>query len=316
MKYLVTGGAGFIGSHLVEKLVASGESVRVLDNFSTGKPENIKPFLNRIELIEGDIRNLETCQKACKGIDYVLHEAALGSVPRSVEDPLTTNEVNITGTLNMLLAARDADVTRFVYASSSSVYGDSPVLPKVETMPANPLSSYALSKYTGEVYTLLFHKLYDFETVALRYFNVFGSRQDPHSQYAAVIPRFISLLLQGKSPTIYGDGKQTRDFTYVHDVVHANLLACKAPIASCGLTYNIACRRQITINDLFVLIRQFIFSKQQISYSLGPLYDVARIGDIQDSLADISLAKSGFGFKPSVSLEEGLKQTVGFFFKG
>lgn len=313
-KYLVTGGAGFIGSHLVEELVKKGEAVRVLDNLETGKESNMAPWLRKIEFIRGDIRDADVCKKAYKGVDYVLHQAALGSVPRSIDDPKTTSEVNITGTLNMLLAARDAKVKRFIFASSSSVYGDAPVLPKVETMPPGPLSPYALSKYAGETYALLFFKLYGLETVALRYFNVYGPRQDPDSQYAAVIPRFVSAVLKGERPVIYGDGKQTRDFTYVGDVVSANLLACKAPSAACGRAYNIAGGRKISINDLFYSIRTLVAEKRKEAGRLKPVYDPPRSGDVKDSLADISQAGKFLKYSSAVAIGKGLSQTIDYYF--
>ncbi len=238
--YLVTGGAGFIGSNIVERLVRQGERVRVLDNLSTGKRENLVSWLDRLELIEGDIRDVETVHGAMAGVDYVLHQAALPSVPRSVADPLASHQVNATGTLNVLPAARDAGVKRLVYASSSSVYGDSPTLPKQEEMPTNPISPYAVSKLAGENYCRVFFRVYGLETVCLRYFNVFGPRQDPTSQYAAVIPRFITAMLDGRRPVIYGDGRQSRDFTYIENVVEANLLACQAKDVA-GEVLNIAC---------------------------------------------------------------------------
>jgi len=310
MKYLVTGGTGFIGSHIVENLVKTGETVRVLDDLSTGKEENIAPFRDKVEFIQGDIRYPEVCQNACTGMDYVLHQAALGSVPRSVEDPKTTNDVNISGTLNMLIAARDANVKRFVFASSSSVYGDSAVLPKVETMEPDPLSPYALSKYSGETYALLFYKLYSFETVALRYFNVYGPRQDPNSQYAAVIPSFISLLSKSEAPSIFGDGEQTRDFTFVHDVVRANLLACTSPSLACGRFYNIAGGRKISIKDLFYSIRNIMAESQQKIGQIEPDYKPPRSGDVKESLADIRQAEKFLTLTPNVGLQEGLKKTI------
>lgn len=313
MKYLITGGAGFIGSHLVEHLVGQGDEVRVLDNLSTGKSENLAPFLSQINFVKGDIRDLDTCKNACEGMHFVLHHAALGSVPRSVDDPATTNEVNITGTLNLLLAAKEAKVKRFVFASSSSVYGDTPVLPKVETMNPSPLSPYALSKYTGETYTSLFFKLYGLETVSLRYFNVFGPRQDPNSQYAAVIPRFISSLVQMKQPTIYGDGEQSRDFTYIADVVRANLLACQAKRDACGDTYNIACCRKTTVNDLFFSIRHLMAQKKDGVQSIDPIYDSPRPGDVRESLADYEKARARLNYKPQVEMKDGLAKTIGVF---
>lgn len=312
-KYLVTGGAGFIGSHITETLVKQGHQVRVLDNLETGKKENMASFIHQVDFMEGDIRHLKTCEKACDGIDCVFHEAALGSVPRSVEDPLTTNEVNITGTLNMLLAAKAKEVKRFVYASSSSVYGDSQVLPKVETMPANPLSPYALSKYAGEVYALQFYRLYGLETIALRYFNVFGPRQDPHSQYAAVIPKFIASLRDGKRPIIFGDGEQTRDFTYVADVVNANLLASQASADACGRTYNVACQKKISLHDLLKTINQLITLKKPEAKDLQPIYESCRPGDVKESLAGIELAKKYLNYLPKHDLALGLQKTIETF---
>src|SRR5438128_539172 len=249
--YLVTGGAGFIGSHIAERLVRDGHRVRVLDDFSSGKEANLESFLGAVEIIQGDIRDVRLLNEASKGVDIVFHEAALGSVPRSVADPLSTHEVNITGTLNVLLAAREAGVKRVVYASSSSVYGETPVLPKREEMTPQPLSPYALSKLVGEHYASVFKHVYNFEVVSLRYFNIFGPRQDPESQYAAVIPRFITALLDGKSPVVYGDGLQSRDFTFVDNVVNANLLAAEAEGAA-GQAFNVACGGRYTLLDLLV----------------------------------------------------------------
>lgn len=310
MKYLITGGAGFIGSHLVEALAQKGEEVRVLDNFATGKEENLAPFLKQIYLIRGDIRSNKVCEEACEGVDYVLHEAALGSVPRSVEDPLTTHDVNITGTLNLLLAAREAKVKRFVFASSSSIYGDSPTLPKIESMPPNPLSPYALSKYAAETYVSLFYKLYGLETISLRYFNVFGPRQDPNSQYAAVIPAFIAALKKGQAPTIYGDGEQTRDFTFVKDVVKANLLSCLAKTEACGRIFNIACHAKVSINALFQNIKNEMGRSIKNLCDIIPVYKPKRMGDVRDSLADFSLAKEFIHFLPEWDIQSGLAQTV------
>lgn len=248
-KYLVTGGAGFIGSNIVEELVDRNESVRVLDNLSTGRRENIEPFMDKIEFIEGDLRDLDAVRKAVEGVDYVLHQGALPSVPRSIDEPLTTNEVNVNGTLKVLIAARDAGVKRVVYASSSSIYGNSEVLPKREDMPPNPLSPYAISKLAGENYCRIFYQIYGLETVCLRYFNVFGPRQDPTSQYSAVIPKFINAMLNGERPIIYGDGKQSRDFTFVANVVQANLLACEANGVA-GELFNVACGERYTLLDL------------------------------------------------------------------
>ncbi|MEW6172028.1 MAG: SDR family oxidoreductase [Bacillota bacterium] len=306
--YLVTGGAGFIGSHIVEELVRKGEQVRVLDNLSTGKKENLAHLAGEIELVEGDITNTADVARSVKGVDYILHQAALASVDRSIQDPLLTNEVNITGTLNLLRAACENKVKRFIYASSSSVYGNIPSLRKSEDLPADPLSPYAVTKYTGELYCRIFHRIYGLQTVALRYFNVFGPRQDPNSMYAAVVPLFISALLQGKSPVIYGDGDQSRDFVYVSNIVAANLLACSAPYAP-GEVYNVGCGSQITINELLTVLKQIIKS------DVTPVYQEPRPGDIRDSLADISLARQKLGYEPSVSLQEGLEKTVAWFLK-
>jgi len=255
-KFLITGGAGFIGSNLAEYLVNEGYQVRVLDNLATGRIENIKELFDKpnFEFLEGDIRSLEDCQKACVGIDYVLHQAALGSVPRSIKDPKTTNDVNITGTLNTLIAARDHQVKRFVYASSSSVYGDEVNLPKVEEHIGKPLSPYAITKLVNELYAKNFYDLYGLPTIGLRYFNVFGRRQDPRSIYAAVIPNFVKELKKGKSPVIYGDGSQSRDFTYIDNVIEANIKACLAKEEANGEVFNIAYGRQVTINDLYKTI--------------------------------------------------------------
>jgi len=304
--YLVTGGAGFIGSHLVEELVKQGQRVRVIDNLSTGKKENIKPFLGEIEFIEGDIRDLELVRKAMDGVEYVLHQAAVPSVPRSVKDPLTSNSVNVEGTLNILVAARDADVKRVVYASSSSVYGDTPVLPKHEDMKQAPRSPYAVSKLGGELYCQAFYHVYGLEAVALRYFNVFGPRQDPKSQYAAVVPKFITALLHGEPPTIFGDGEQSRDFTYIENVVSANLLAAKAPGAA-GEVFNIACGERITINQLAGILRQLIRA------NIEPEHTPPRPGDVRDSLADISKARELLGYEGKVDVHEGLERTVEWY---
>jgi nucleoside-diphosphate-sugar epimerase len=303
--YLVTGGAGFIGSHIVEELLKRREKVRVLDNFSTGKRENITPFLKEIELIEGDIRESKIVKKAMKGVDYVLHQAALPSVFRSIKDPITTNEVNVLGTLNILMAAKEARVKKVVYASSSSVYGDTPTLPKREDMKSFPLSPYALSKLAGEEYSRLFFSLYGLETIILRYFNIFGPRQDPASQYAAVIPKFISSLLNGERPTIYGDGEQSRDFTYVSNVVRANLLATTLKIKE-GI-FNIACGKRITVNELVKGLNGIM------NMNIEPLYTDPRPGDVRHSQADISKAKEALGYRIEINFEEGLKKTVEWF---
>ena len=303
MKYLVTGGAGFIGSNIVEELLKRGEKVRVLDNFSTGKRENLKEFSNDVELIEGDIRSYHIVKQAVAGIDVVLHQAALPSVPRSINDPITSNEVNVGGTLNMLDASKEAGVKRFVFASSSSIYGDTPELPKHEGMTPNPLSPYSVSKLAGEKYCRVFAKVYGLHTVALRYFNVFGPRQDPNSQYSAVIPKFVKMISNDERPTIYGDGKQTRDFTYVANVVEANLLAATKECEP-GLAMNAACHDQIQLNYLV----------EQINTLLGknvkPLYVERRKGDIEHSFANIELITKTFGWKPRVSFDQGLALLV------
>ena len=310
-KVLVTGGAGFIGSHLTEALLQKEHRVRVLDDFSTGKRQNLifdKGYPS-LEIIEGDIRDLAICQKAMKGIEYVFHEAALPSVQRSVEDPLGSNAVNGGGTLNILFAAREEAVKRVIYASSSSIYGDTPTLPKHEEMPSNPLSPYALQKYIGEQYCRLFYELYGLETVSLRYFNIFGPRQDPNSVYSAVIPKFIDAFLQGSPPIIFGDGKQSRDFTYIENVVQANLLAMSAGHLH-GEMINIACAERTSLNQLVKVLRKILGSK------LSPVYEEPRKGDVRHSLADIRKGKEILNYEPKVGLELGLKKTVEFFQKG
>ncbi len=307
MKYLVTGVAGFIGSHLLETLLNEGHEVVGLDNLSTGHRHNFAPFLNDFQFIEGDIRNLESCHQACKGIDYVLHQAALGSVPRSVEDPIATHDNNATGTLNMLVAARDADVSSFVFAASSSAYGDTPTLPKIETMAMRPMSPYAITKAMGEYYLNVFAKLYDMNTVGVRYFNIFGPRQDPNGMYAAVIPKFVDILMSGEVPTIHGDGEQTRDFTFVANAVSANLLAAKNAEQAKGEILNIACGNRISINQLYYAIAK------QLGIEKEPNYGPSRAGDVRDSLADVSKAKKLIGYSPLVSDDEGLKITVDWF---
>ncbi len=305
-RFLVTGAAGFIGSNLAEALLAAGHGVRGLDNFMTGKRENLAA-LDGLEFLEGDVRRPEDCRGACEGVEFVLHQAALGSVPRSVENPSLSNECNVTGTLNMLVAARDAGVRRFVFAASSSAYGDTPTLPKVETMPPRPMSPYALTKLAGEEYGRLFFELYGLETVSLRYFNVFGRRQDPSGAYAAVIPRFVSALLAGRSPQIYGDGEQTRDFTYVADVVQANLRACEAPREACGQVYNVAGGARISLNDLYGEIAGLLGS------GLRPEYVPPRAGDVRHSLADVSKAREFLGYEPRYRVGEGLAEAIQWY---
>ena len=307
-KILVTGGAGFIGSNLTEALLKQGHQVRVLDNFSTGKRENLafNGAYPSFEIIEGDIRDLNFCQKTIKGTEFVFHQAALPSVQRSMEDPLTSNSVNVEGTLNVLLAARDAGVRRLIYASSSSVYGDTPTLPKREVMPANPLSPYALQKYIGEQYCRLFFQLYGLETVSLRYFNIFGPKQDPTSIYSAVIPKFIDALLEGRPPVIFGDGEQSRDFTYIDNVLQANLLAMTREHLN-GETINIACGRRTSVNQLLNILKNIMGSK------VLPIYQERRKGDVRDSLADIQKGKQVLNYEPQVEIEAGLKRTVEYF---
>ncbi len=304
---LVTGGAGFIGSHLTERLVLLGARVRVLDDFSTGKRENIAHLLDRIELLEGSLTDPQTVRQAVEGVEVIFHQGAIPSVVRSVEDPLTTHQVNATGTLLLLLAARDAKVKRVVFASSSSVYGDTLTLPKREDMPPSPQSPYALSKLIGEHLCRLFWNLYGLETVSLRYFNIFGPRQDPTSQYAAVIPRFITALLNGEPPTIYGDGEQTRDFTFVDNCVQANLLAATAENVA-GEVINVGSGKQTSVNELFRLIRQLVGAD-----AIEPFYAPPRPGDVRHSLADITKAREKLGYEPRIPLEEGLRRTVEWF---
>ncbi len=304
---LVTGGAGFIGSHLVERLVQLGAKVRVLDDFSTGKRGNIAHLLERVELVEGSLTDVATVRQVVQGVDFVFHQGAFPSVVRSVEDPLTTHQVNATGTLFLLLAAREGKVKRVVFASSSSVYGDTPTLPKREDMPPMPQSPYALSKLVGEHLCRLFWQLYGLETVSLRYFNIFGPRQDPTSQYAAVIPRFVTALLKGEPPTIYGDGEQTRDFTFVENCVQANLLAATVE-GIAGEVFNVGAGRQTSVNELFRLIRSLIGADR-----IEPIYAPPRQGDVRHSLADITKARQKLGYEPTISLQEGLARTIEWF---
>lgn len=308
-KYLVTGGAGFIGSHIAGELVYRGYSVRIVDNFSTGKKENIAPFLGKIDLIEGDIKDFEVCQQAVKDMDFVLHQAALTSVPRSIEDPLLTNEVNITGALNLLLASRDAGVRRFVLASSAAVYGDNPGLPKKENMEGLPLSPYAASKRMGELYCQVFNRAFGLSTVSLRYFNIFGPRQDPSSQYASVIPNFIGKMLKEEKPVVFGDGEQSRDFLCVSNVVEANILASQAGDVS-GEVFNIGSGERTSVNSLVVKLNE-VLDKE-----IKPTYEEPRPGDIKHSYADISKARKMLKYEPSVSFSEGLGETVRWYKEG
>lgn len=304
--YLVTGGAGFIGSHLVERLVADGQRVRVLDDFSSGKRSNLAPFADRIEIVEGDLRKPADCQRACRGIEFVYHQGAVPSVPRSVEAPQTSHDANINGTFNILMAAKDAGCRRVIFAASSSAYGDQPELPKRESARPDPLSPYAVQKLVGEHYCRVFHCCYGLETISLRYFNVFGPRQDPKSQYAAAIPAFVSAILKNEPPTIYGDGEQTRDFTYIGNVVHANVLAAKVAKTS-GEVVNIACGQRVSVNQI---IRQI---NQLLGRDVRPNYVDTRPGDVKHSLADISLAQKLLGFEPTVGFEEGLRLAIDWY---
>ena len=313
-RYLVTGGAGFIGSHIVEALLRRGEEVIVLDDFTTGHRKNLDAVLallpaggSGLEVIEGSITEVTTVGRAMRGVTHVLHQAALPSVQRSVEDPISSHAVNASGTLNLLLAARDAGVKRFVYASSSSVYGDNPVLPKLESMTPAPLSPYAVSKLSGEYYCRIFHSLYGLETVSLRYFNVFGPRQDPNSQYAAVIPNFIAAALSGRPPTVHGDGLQSRDFTYIANAVAANLNACEAAPSAAGQAYNVACGVKATLLDVLNSLQKIV------GVAIRPNHGPPRNGDVKHSLADIDQARRHLGYEPRINLEVGLRETVAWF---
>src|SRR3954469_18619225 len=303
--YLVTGGAGFIGSHLSEELVRRGERVRIVDSLITGKRQNIA-HLPGVEFLEGDLADLEVARRAVEGVDYVLHQAAIPSVPRSVADPITSNRANIDASLNVLVAARDAGVKRVVYAGSSSAYGNTPTLPKREDMPSNPLSPYALQKVVGEQYLQMFTRLYGLETVSIRYFNVFGPRQDPSSPYSGVISVFAPALLENRPPRIYGDGEQTRDFTYVANVVDGVLRACEAPKAS-GDIINVATGGRISLNKLFYAMRDVVGG------TLEPTYAESRQGDVRDSQADIRKAKELLGYEPIVSFEDGISRTIAWY---
>ncbi len=302
----MTGGGGFIGSHLVERLVMDGHEVSVLDNFATGRRENLLPVVDSVRVIEGDVQSYERAHTAVKGCDLVLHQAALPSVPRSTQDPLTSNAVNVIGTLNILLAARDSGVQRVIFASSSSVYGASMQLPKQEGMAPGPMSPYAVAKLAGEGYCRSFHSVYGLETVSLRYFNVFGPRQDPLSQYAAVIPNFIACFLEGRPPVVFGDGTQSRDFTYVDNVVDANLRAMQAPVTG-GSVFNAAGGERISLLDLLRGLRELT------GRDLEARYEAPRLGDVPHSQADISQARELLGYRPTVSFMEGLRRTFEFF---
>jgi UDP-glucose 4-epimerase len=304
--YLVTGGAGFIGSHIAEKLVAGGQEVRVFDNFSTGKRENIASFSDRCSIVEGDLRDAAAVDGAVRGVDFVIHQAALASVPRSINDPVSTNEVNVQGTLNLLVAAKKHGVKRFVYASSSSVYGDSPTLPKEEGLPTNPKSPYAVSKLAGEMYCLSFSEVYGMPTTSLRYFNVFGPRQDPESQYAAVIPLFVTALLAGKRPIIFGDGEQSRDFTYVDNVVSANVLAAASNLPG-GRVYNVACGERFALNSLYRELNNLVGVK------IDPVFEPPRAGDVKHSQASVRAIEKDLGYRTIVPFADGLKRTVQWY---
>jgi nucleoside-diphosphate-sugar epimerase len=306
--YLITGIGGFIGSSLARALLAHGEQVRGVDNFSTGKRENISEILDRIDFRQADILNLEAMRSACVGADFVLHQAAIPSVPKSVLDPLGSNQANIDGTVNVLIAARDAKVRRIVYAASSSAYGDTPTLPKHELMRPDPISPYAVGKLASEHYMISFYRCYGLETVSLRYFNIFGPRQDPSSPYSGVLAKFITLMLRGEQPKIFGDGGQSRDFTYIDNAVEANLLACHAPTAkAAGQVFNVATGRRVTLNETYKLLQKLT------GYSGDPKYGPEREGDIKHSLADISKAESALGYKPKMDFEEGLERTVDWY---
>ncbi|MBN2090698.1 SDR family oxidoreductase [candidate division KSB1 bacterium] len=305
-RYLVTGGSGFIGSNIVYELLKRGQEVRVLDNFSTGRRQNLLEVLDKIELIEGDLRSANIVQAAVRGIDYILHLGALPSVPRSIADPEASTHVNVSGTLNLLMAARDAGVRRVVLASSSSIYGDVAAEYKVETMPPNPLSPYAVSKIAAEYYFQVFNRVYGLETVCLRYFNVFGPRQDPGSQYSAVIPKFIRAINSDHQPVIFGDGSQSRDFTFVYNVVHANLLAAETPGIS-GEVFNIACGTNINLLELVALINK------TLNKNIAPILHPARMGDVKHSRADISKAQSRLNYQVQVDFETGLKRTIEWY---
>ena len=306
--YLITGIGGFIGSSLARALLARSEQVRGVDNYSTGKRENIADILDRIDFREADILDLDAMHKACAGVDFVLHQAAIPSVPKSVLDPLASNRANLDGTVNLLVAARDAKVKRLVFAASSSAYGETPTLPKLESMNPDPISPYAVAKLASEHYLTSFYRCYQLETVALRYFNIFGPRQDPSSPYSGVLAKFITLMLRGEQPAIFGDGEQSRDFTYIDNAVEANLLACAAPAAqAAGQIFNVATGRRVTLNETFKLLQPLT------AYSGQPRYEPERGGDIKHSLADISKAEAALGYKPKINFEEGLRLTVEWY---
>jgi len=306
--YLITGIGGFIGSSLARELLLRGEQVRGVDNFSTGRRENLAHIMAQIDFREADILDLEAMKLACAGVDYVSHQAAIPSVPKSVLDPIGSNRANVDGTVNVLVAARDAQVKRVVFAASSSAYGDTPTLPKHEHMTPDPISPYAVAKLASERYMISFYRCYGLETVALRYFNIFGPRQDPSSPYSGVLAKFITLMLSGQQPTMFGDGEQSRDFTYIDNAVDANLLACKAAAGKvAGKVFNVATGRRVTLNETFKLLQNLT------SYNGSPLHAAERGGDIKHSLADISQAEQCLGYKPAVDFEEGLRRTVDWY---
>src|SRR6202795_421218 len=307
-KYLVTGAAGFIGSSLVRALLERGDEVRGIDNFATGRRENLTEVLKQMDFREADILDLDAMHSACKGVDYVLHQAAIPSVPKSVLDPLGSNRANVDGTVNVLVAARDAKVKRVVYAASSSAYGDTPTLPKYEAMNPNPISPYAVAKLASELYMTSFYRCYGLETVCLRYFNIFGPRQDPSSQYSGVLAKFITQMLRGEQPTIFGDGETSRDFTYIDNAVSANLLACSAPAAECaGQVFNVATGTRVDLNETFEAL------KKLTGYSGTVKYSPEREGDIKHSLADISRAEKQFGYRPQINFQQGLQRPVEWY---
>ena len=308
--YLITGIGGFIGSSIARALLSRGEAVRGVDNFSTGKKENLAEIAAQIEVHEADITDLDAMHRACKGVDFVLHQAAIPSVPKSVLDPLGSNRANVDGTVNVLIAARDAKAKRVVYAASSSAYGDTPTLPKREGMKPDPISPYAVAKLASEHYMVSFFRCYGLETVCLRYFNIFGPRQDPSSPYSGVLAKFITQMLKGEQPTIFGDGEQSRDFTYIDNAVNANLLACKADASkAAGEVFNVATGRRVTLNETFKALQPLTSYSGQVKY--GP----ARGGDVKHSLADVSKAEAGLGYRPTVDFEEGLRRTVEWYRK-
>lgn len=317
-RILVTGGAGFIGSNLCDVLLNKQNKVTCLDNFSTGRKENISSFLKHpnFTLIEGDIRNLEVCEKATEHVDFVLHQAALGSVPRSIKDPITSNEVNVNGFLNMLVASKENNIKRFVYAASSSTYGDSESLPKIEEVIGKPLSPYAITKYVNELYADVFSKTYGIETIGLRYFNVFGRRQDPNGAYAAVIPKFVSQFIQGQSPTIFGDGSTSRDFTYIENVLQANMLALVTnQKKALNTVYNVAFGERNTLLSLANYLKKYLSEFDSEIANIKVLHDVPRIGDIPHSHASIEKAKKLLNYAPQYSLNQGLKEAVEWYWK-